>query len=424
LIAGCKKPEDKIGLDVQPGEDALGVNKIDTLSMITYTIQSDSIRTDEFSQSVLGSYNDLKMGKMEASVMFHLRTASQNITFIPDSITIDSVVLSMRYSGFYGNFNSQTFGVYRLTEIISPDSSYYNNHVPQYDVSKNLVIPGFETVVPEPYKLITVGSDTAAPPQLRLKLLNELGDSIINASAANLASADAFVQFFKGLVVVPNNGMQARGEGGMLYLNLLDNATGLTIYYKEKTVSGEITTSIRFPITTRSARVTTSVRDVSGTELANHLTDTTLGMTRYMMQAMGGAKPVIYFPYLESLRGLPIVVNKAELILPIEYYTASNFMPAERVFLTRKNDAGNEVLIPDLLEPDPHADGFYSDATKQYRFLITRYVQQVLYGSIDHSGGLRIVPINAPSTASRVFFNGPNTTNKKKPQLIIYYTTY
>lgn len=424
LITGCKKPEDKIGLDIQPGEDALGVNKIDTLSILTYTIESDSVRTDEFSQSVLGSYNDTRMGKLNASLMFQLRTTSQNITFVPDSITIDSVVLSMRYSGFYGNFNAQTFGVYKLSGSIHPDSSYYNNYIPQYDVSKNLVVPGTETKVPEPYKVLIVGTDSAAPPQLRLKLLNEVGDSIINAPAASLAGADAFVEFFKGFVVVPNNGTQAKGEGGLLYLNLLDNATGLTIYYKEKTISGEITTSIRFPITTRSARVTLSDRNLVGSELASHLADTTLGMNRYFLQALGGAKPIIYIPHLEKLRGLPIVINKAELILPIEHYTASNFMPPERVILTRKNATGNEVTIPDLVEPEPHADGFYIDASKQYRFLITRYVQQVMYGTIDHGAGLGIVPMNVGSTGSRVYFNGPNTTNKKKPQLIIYYTTY
>jgi hypothetical protein len=424
LMTGCKKPENLIGLDVQPGEDALGFDKIDTLAFITYSIPGDSIRSDEFSQQVLGEYNDRYLGRVKAGVAFQLRTASQNISFRVDSISIDSVVLHMRYGGFYGNLDAQRYAVYRLTGAVHPDTNYYNNFQPVMDVSKNWIVPGQEVVVPKPFTLITVGTDTAAPPQLRLRLLNELGDSLINIPTTGLASADAFVEAFKGLVVVTENPSMPVGSGGLAYLSLIDNATGLTIYYREQ-IGGTIdTTRFTFPITTRSARITFSEFDQTGTALAQQFADSTLGMTRFFVQGVGGAKGVVYFPHLEKLRDMNIIINKAELILPVEFYTASSFTPVSRLFLTRLNEEGKEVTIPDINEGDSHTGGFYSNADKAYRLLITRYVQQVASGKIDHAGGLRVVTVGAASDGSRTYFNGPSTTNKKKPQLIIHYTTY
>lgn len=423
LISGCKKPENSLGLDVQPEEDALGLNQIDTITLITYTLREDSLRTDEFSRNVIGSYVDREMGTFTAATYFHLRTAAQNLSFSPDSITIDSVVLSLRYNSYYGNLNPQTFRVYRLTEYINHDSIYYSNKIPLYDAGTDWVEPGFETFTPDPFSTVSIGTDTAAPPQLRLRLKNALGDLFINASSSDLANSDAFVQFFNGLIVLPDNPSQQTEEGALLYFDLLDSYSKLTIYYRD-TVNGEADTlALNFPISGESARITHSSMNYAGSQVEQHLNDTTLGETKFYVQALAGLKGAVVFPYLENLRDVPVVINKAELILPLEYYIGSSYFPVEKLLLVTLNDEGNEITLPDFFEGESHAGGFYDLQNAEYRFLITRYVQQVLSGTRENHG-LRVLATEASVSGNRSVLNGPGTVNRKKPKLVISYTTY
>jgi hypothetical protein len=423
LIQSCRKPENSIGLNVQPDEDALGINQTDTLALITFTRDEDSLRSDELSTAVVGSYHDRTFGKVSATTYFHLRTAAQNLTFLPDSITIDSVILSMRYASYYGNLDPQTFHVYRVTEQMDVDSSYHTGYTPAFDNTNDLIETGYNTFTPDPFSTVVIGSDTAAPAQLRLRMEDALGDLIINAAAADLATPEAFTQFFKGLIVVPDNPSQQVEEGALLYFDLVDGYSELTIYYRESNGAQIDTTSIEFPISSESARANQSVFDYSGTSVAQQLADSTLGMNQFYVQSLSGVKGGIYIPYLENLKNLPIVINKAELILPVDYYSGSSYYPIENLLLVRLNEDGEEVTLPDLAEGLGFAGGEYDVLNKEYRFLFTRYVQQVLYGRIENTE-LRILATEAGVTGNRTVFNGPNTTNREKPKLVITYTTY
>ena len=105
MLVSCRKPEDDLGLGAQPSEDLLNVNVIDSVTMITYSIKEDSLRTDELSRNLIGSYVDPEFGKLETASYFQLRTSAQSLTFTPDSIVVDSVVLSLVYDSYYGSLS-------------------------------------------------------------------------------------------------------------------------------------------------------------------------------------------------------------------------------------------------------------------------------------------------------------------------------
>ncbi|MCK4639308.1 MAG: DUF4270 family protein, partial [Bacteroidales bacterium] len=128
LILSCNKEFDKIGLDIQPAEDKLNVKYNDTTTLVTYSVREDSIPTGNSSVSLLGSYKDPIMGKSTASIYTQLRLSIAGYNF-GEAPILDSLILSLAYSGSYGDTTTpQTVKVYELSGKLYPDSSYYSNH--------------------------------------------------------------------------------------------------------------------------------------------------------------------------------------------------------------------------------------------------------------------------------------------------------
>src|SRR2546425_812261 len=67
ITGGCKKPED-LGLNVLPSSDPLGTPFSDTATILSVTTREDSLKSDELSRMVLGSYNEPEFGLSDASV--------------------------------------------------------------------------------------------------------------------------------------------------------------------------------------------------------------------------------------------------------------------------------------------------------------------------------------------------------------------
>ncbi|NBP75861.1 MAG: hypothetical protein EBU61_07510, partial [Crocinitomicaceae bacterium] len=67
--------------------------------------------------------------------------------------------------------------------------------------------------------------------------------------------------------------------------------------------------------------------------------------------------------------------------------------------------------------------GGFEEYSKHFRIDLRDYIQAVLNRSIDNTG-LIISPRFFINSAERIIFNGKNTSNKKKPQLIVTYTTF
>ena len=126
-IVSCKKKQYQLGSDVIDSNTILGGTSIDTFSLVTYTIEEDSIISDNPSNVVLGSYIDPVFGSYNASFFTQLRLAGVDPNFgDPNTIVIDSFVLALEYVGNYGDLDPQTFEAYELEESLSLDSTYYS----------------------------------------------------------------------------------------------------------------------------------------------------------------------------------------------------------------------------------------------------------------------------------------------------------
>ena len=135
LIFSCTDPN-LIGLEVQPPSDGITITLSSAKNNLKLsTILEDSLRSDETSTILLGDMSyDYIFGESSADFATQFQLPFNNIDVgNPDTLIVDSVVLSLSYAGSYGNNDALNIQVYKLTESIFKDSSYYSNQELNYD---------------------------------------------------------------------------------------------------------------------------------------------------------------------------------------------------------------------------------------------------------------------------------------------------
>ncbi|NBV67078.1 MAG: DUF4270 family protein [Flavobacteriia bacterium] len=409
----CKKKDQSLGKDILDPNAYLNGITTDTFLLSTSIILEDSTETDNAGNVVLGSYNDPKFGLFNASFYSQLRLAGINPNFgTVSNIVVDSFVLALEYTGYYGDLSAQTFEVYEMTESIHPDSTYYNFTVKNHS-STNLVPAGKGTLVPDPLNKTIVGGDSLQA-QLRIHLDTLLAKQFIaeaTSGSTTFSSDDNFKSYFKGLLVKTNNISQAAGQGGVFYFNLNDPSSKLTIYYSQ---AGSQKT---YDLLLNSTCADFSHVDInhSGTAVDQVINNPSQGLQSFYAQAFG-LRAKIVIPGLSNLTKNQLI-HRAEIHLPIQYNVGYKYKPGANVtFATKKTAFANNYINTGVL-------GTYSEYTKEFSADLKQYVQAVINKDIENTG-LIVSPRFFINSAERIIFNGPNTINKAKPRIVITYTTF
>ncbi len=418
LIVSCRKEDNIIGQNTIEQNQILASGGTDTFSLYTFSYLPDSIITDNAAFGLLGSYVDPVFGKYNAEFYTQFRLSGLNPDFGNLSVvTVDSFVLALEYIGAYGEPSFQTVEVYEIMEdlhdVDETDSAYYSFSTVATGAT-DLVRPGFSLVEMDKDKLTVVGGDTLNSPQLRIQLDPAFAEQMMYDAAltSNFVDNDAFLSYFKGLHIKTNN-VQSVGEGTVSYFNLNDPASKLTIYYRQHGVPKEFD----FLINSSCADFNHVDIDVDGTALKvqNILADSTLGQQQFYSQSFG-TRAVVEIP---GLRNIPSnsVVHKAILELPVDYHSATSFTPGFDASVATILEEGSTQLF------GVNADASYSDFRKSFEVDLRNYVQAVVSGEITTTR-LVFSPILYNTSADRIIFNGPQTTNKLQPKLYILYTEF
>ncbi|MEZ5199372.1 MAG: DUF4270 family protein [Bacteroidales bacterium] len=145
LIFACNKQPQSIGLDlVDATRNTVGLDT--TISITAWSSTDDSVVTDETSSNLLGSQYTYAFGLTKASFYTHLRLSTSQPDFGENPVG-DSAVLSLVYSGSYGNLNTQQIAkVYRINDSVGmfQDSTYYSNtyfSVDDTELAKLSILP-------------------------------------------------------------------------------------------------------------------------------------------------------------------------------------------------------------------------------------------------------------------------------------------
>jgi hypothetical protein len=427
LLLGCKKPEDDLGLEVLDPSDALGTTVVDTTTILTWSAPPDAGRTSGLTRNVLGTYLDPDFGAVSAGVVAQVRLSSGNVgANNTDALDCDSLVLSLAFDANlfgYGNLDARSFRVFRLNEDLRTDTIYKNDHVPAVLLEDLVALPRGE-ITPAPFTKPFIDGDSLTP-QLRIRLSKELGQELLSKwGQTELSDNPKFLEYFKGLMILPGEQPGTPFTQGLLYLSLLSADSKLTLYYRNTTVPD--TLSYNFPINTTSVRYTVSSFDHQAAlqpGLPALLLDSALGQQQFYLQALYGLKGQLYFPHLLDYPASGHrALAKAEIIIPLAGTYYPSYLPPSQLFVFRKDATGKELDLPGQTLGTNLVGGFYDEANGEYRLVVTQWMQKVLDGDMPNLG-LSLYPGGSGVSANRVVLAGP--ANATKPmKLRLTFTTY
>jgi hypothetical protein len=412
FFISCNDPE-IVGLDVQPPGDKINFTYTDTTTVKTLTVREDSLRTDEVSRYLLGSYTDSVFGRTDAGIYAQVLLPSLNVN-LGSSLSLDSAVLTLAYSGYYGDTTTpQMFRIYQMTEDMHLDSGYYSNRAFSY----NPVELGSITVAPSPGDSVLVNGVNTAP-HLRIPLNPISGAALLQMSSdSQLTTNENFLSLFKGLYIKAD---PVNSGGGIFYFNLLDPQSKLTLYYQNSVADSQ---SFSFVFTTASARMTHFDHEYLSplTPVGQQLADSTHGDSLVYLQSMAGVKTKIRFPNLKNLiAGGMIAVNKAELEITVADNSDNRLAVPGQILVLGIDVNGTPVFLPDQFEPSAYYGGVYNATTRKYKFNIARYVQSVLTGRLQDYGLYLAVSGGVVQASRAIFCGATNPTYRMK--LNLYYT--
>lgn len=413
-LVQCQRPEQDLGLDLQPEGDLLNVLHADTFTIRAFTYVEDSLRSDELSQSLAGNTVDNETGQIQASFFAQLRLNTPSVDFGTNPVC-DSVILALKYTGqIWGPQVPQEFQVYELAEALDPQDTYFTNQ--SFEATgENLVMPGIGELPINLTKNPIVGNDTVSP-QLRIPLDTEFGERLINAGSSVYASNNEWLTYFKGIHV-----FSATPNAAVINFDLVDVESRMRLHYHNDTD----TLFFDFVINSNSAR-SNRYSHAYGGLLAGLTKDNPIeGQQRTWVQGGARLKTRIELPHLMELNKQPErVINKAELVLPVTNPPNTRTPNVPLLFVLTETAEGNAVGLPGQLSTTIDIGGNYEPFANRYRFNITRWMQEYLNGNMAVNF-LNIVSSNGGITVGRIGLNGPEASQDDPEQnmrLIITYT--
>lgn len=417
----CKKST-LIGNDLLPNSDDLNGIYTDTLTLFSKTVAEFPLKTTTNSKFLLGCVNDPVFGKSSASIFTQFQIGGQVDLGSPDSLFIDSLVLTMQYSGHYGSFTDfQNIKVYQLTQDLNADSAYYSNR--SFSCYSNEVGRKLN-FTPDFSSTMIIVNDTI-PASLRIRLSDHLGQDLLRQSkGANFASNSAFQNYFKGLLIESDSMQNGKG---VMYFNLTSSisASKLTVYYHKPDVSA---LAFDFVIGTDCATFNHYTHDYVSTDIQSAFQSNLTSDSVVYVQSMAGVKTKITIPNLKNLG--KILVNKAELEITVPSWQIdpdSVFQCPARMLCLLADSNGKNLVIPDQISSHLVYGGYretvYLDGEKifKYKFSITEHMQDLVNGGVvDY--GLFLLTYPSPEIADRIILAGGNNNESIRMKINLIYT--
>lgn len=376
----CDYDPDEIGIGIQPDSDKLNVYDT-TLPVTAYSVFVDSVRTDETSRTMIGSYYDPVFGTSTSSLAIQLKLSSSSVS-LGDSPVLDSMVMVLDYTTLslsnnetlaaYGDTNTpQTFRIFEIDEtLIADTTSYYSN----YEVALKAGEIASLTFEPRPTDSIMIDT-TKFEAQLKMKMNDSFVQKFRDADSTDFASLDGFLNFFKGIYIQPD---EVTNGGAIMFFNLGSVFSGMTLYYRN---AEEDSLEYVFPITSTSARFMHFMHnyDVADPQFLSQLNgDTALGQDKFYVQSMAGVAAIIEIPDLRGLNNLgEIALNEAKLFIENNDMN-SVFLPPEELAMLHYDYDGTKSVIYDQLEGTEYFGGVYDYDKGRTEFRLTQQLQIIL----------------------------------------------
>lgn len=390
-IFSCTDP-DLIGLEIQPEGDKITLSSFSQNPSFTLSsMRGDSVRSDENLLSLFGYYQSAPFGSAKSEFSTQILLPENNVSFGTNPV-LDSAVLSLVYSGYYGDTTiALNLSIEQLTDEIAFTDTFFSTQV----IASSDFSPAIEaSFFPKPSTLIVSDTDTVGVPRLDVRV-DQLGQFILAADADDLVNNESFLSYLKGIRVSLS---EAQSESASIcYFNLRDTKTKVTVYYND-------TSSYNLTIGSSAARV-------NHFEVDNNEPFDFLGV-----QSMGGPVIKILFNDLSALKDSfqNKVINKALIKFDVVGGYQDNFGPHNSLSLIRKDSNQTFLFIPDFFEGATHYGGGLENDS--YEFNISKYLQRLVDEEYSDSA-LYILPVGNSVSANR-------TLIEQEVTLTVTYTNF
>lgn len=415
LFFSCKKDGE---LYPKFNSENLIVSFTDTFSIKTKVMRDDSIPTLNVNTNLVGIYNDSIFGLSSASFYSEITLAGANVSFGSDPI-IDSVVLSLKYKSaidFYGEISTpMNINVFQLNEEISGEEYHSAQDL-------NLITPitpigNFnDTIFINSYDTI---NGVAYEPHMRIRLDTAIGQMLLNEGKGNnvIENNDALKAVFKGFYITPSTSVTTstlqKGEGAIVSFDVNSDLSTITLYYHNG--SGSTQSTYSFLINSESKKFNRFDHNYTGTDIEKQLNLSNYDSTVTYVQSLGGVKTKIEIPHIKELSKIEnVIINKAELVIPLKENSNLNLAAINTFVLTGINESGDPIFLIDNFEGSDYFGGTIDYTNKTYKFNIARHIQQIINNS-EQDYGLYLIAKGSAISANRSILNSAkNTTSKIK----------
>ncbi|MDR2970331.1 MAG: DUF4270 domain-containing protein [Bacteroidales bacterium] len=420
----CKKEINSIGLNFK--DDLLKATFTDTTTLVAYSVKEDTLlNTTGLIYNFLGWLKDEVFGTTTACIYTQFIPEGNSLN-AGNNPTLDSIVLTLRYSGdFYGDtLKPFIIKVYELKEDILPSNTYLQNSSIEYFPDNLTYVPEFRPIhTPNKSMMDTMEA------HLRIRLQDELGKKILE-NTDKLQTPEKFKDFFKGLYICAE---PYQNNGSMVNFTLTSALSGIQIYYNNGSEQKLFSLIINNQDAVRFNSYHHEYENGNSNFVKQVLQkDTTKGKEVLYLQSMGGIKTKISFPYLKkTFENKKIVINKAELVITNigEKEELSLYPPPIRLGVQGLNASGITVVLPDdeSFTSTSYWGGIYNEETNEYRFRITRYIQDIILRD-NFKPYINLVVRGAAANANRLLVRGTNPLNPSdtasRLRLELFYTEY
>ena len=440
-LASCEDPTD-IGIDLQD-ENQIGTDFTDTITINTGTVfLPDSILSFRVNPVQAGFLADPVLGTLKASTYTEVGLGGTDVTF-GENPQVDSMVLTLDYSFIFGNKTQPlTLSVYRLTEGFQEKVSYFTNTT----LAKEETPLGSATLVPllyEKKKQFDVDS-TAARRLVKIKLPQSLiNEFVAQSGQAPLKTQANFEAFFKGLALVPEG-----DPASILALNLAADSSKIVMHYRNGADKKKHT--FRFAQNSAVGYFTNLEGNRAGTALealnqkGDFVAAAQTGKESYV-QSGTQLLTKLTIPYLQQFKEAAgnIIINRAELIVPVKANSTSSFTAPPQLVAYQtnssnrilKDNSGNALTVQvngvgQVNGTSYPAALMYDSKRNRYTLNMTSYFQAMLLDKKPNTGLLLAPAIvtaaqSGPYTVqaeTRPYRAIISNTDNNKVQLVVYYS--
>jgi len=427
-LASCNKPADSY-LQTNSGKGLLNLLQTDTFTINMVSefwprlAQTSNLTADE-----LGDFNDPIFGRTTAAVYAQVRIGSVTAPTWNSSSTMDSIVLTLKMSDITtqlvtnmsmgnNNFAGQTWHLFKVANTINTGLVYPSDTSLATSMEIGNGVVRFN------------GSDSILTLSIKGSKINKIfKDSMFDSTgnASLFTDPTYFDQLMHGIYILPDSVLTGAGNTGEIApFNLSDSTSKLSIFY-----NGNL--SPWFMVMNSPAeRINVYTHNFTNTIAWKNASNPPKNNDRVYLQSLGGMRCIVTIPNLANLvKNNMIAVNQAEFIFPKVDSSADPYnadYPPKILFRPRTYN-GNDSLYNFTDETIDYYQQNYQTASKSYKYIMTRYIQRLLYvyrnntNVLNYGINLKIPPDN-PNAPFRTLLYTQHAGNKQnRPKLVLTYT--